>query len=341
MAVGAAAGLFADWAYATGISESDAISGRTTWLVWVPVGLGAVTLLISGLAWFVGHAFPARLLQAAGSGVLLIPSGIVIVVTEAVQAWLPTWLAPVVTNSDVFAFRAGIGAWIALVVAIGGLAIAATGLPQTAGAPGGGGVRGYVAFVLTIVGATGLMVLRARPFAQVEVTVDDGLTTEIAAAVDGVSGTDVVAAGEAIVAAAEGSTRINLVAGDIPLFGQVTLIATLALVVALFVMLIRPGIGSLITVATASGTLIFTGWILSAIVVTIDTVIPDSWLAVDGYAAVAAETTTSIWWLTLWSMMFTVGVAMVALNLDISGTPPDVVEEQVVADAGRYEWGAY
>lgn len=339
LAIVATAGLFADWVYASGISEQNSISGISTWLIFGPVGVGTLLLLAGATCWQGGNTGTARVLYATGSVAVLIPAFTVVLVTEMVQAWLPSWLAPVLTNSDAFAFRAGVGAWSTLIVAVGGLAIAAIGIPQQRGSGREEGVSGYVALVSTLVGASGLMVLRARPFAQVQLNVENGLVDQVTSAVGGSPGEVATTVGEFFGDPVAGTTRVNLVAGDIPLFGQITLLATVVLIVSLIVMVLRPGIGSVAVAASAAGTLTMSGWLLSSIVVTIDTVIPETWLAVDGYAAAAASTTTSIWWLALWSMVFSVGLAGVTRGLGAVGVTGGGLESKESDVEFNYDWG--
>ena len=322
--------LFSDWVYVTGIDDGDVVGGTESTWIWFPVALAILSLIGAGILHQVGQASVARIVQSAGAGILFIPAGFIVIVTEVVQAALPTWLAPVLTNSDVFAFRAGVGAWMGLVIAIALVVIAIIGLPASDD-DSERGFRAYSATLAMLVGSTGLMVLRARPFAKVELEVsDEGLTSTAGSLAEQVGEPEVAQVGEQVADAVSGEITINLVAGDIPLFGQVTLFATVGLVIALVVLLIRPRLGSVVVAATMSGVLMFSAWLLSAIVVIIDTVIPDSWLAIDGYAAASASPTTSVWWTLMWSSIFVAGTSSLALVIaddapvrDVTGSDPE------------------
>jgi len=333
--------LFSDWVYVTGVGDGDVVSGTQSTLIWFPVALAVVALVSAGVLHKVGQGSVARIVQSSGAAVLFIPAGFIVIVTEVVQAALPTWLAPVLTNSDVFSFRAGVGAWTGLVVAISLVVIAIIGLPA-GDDDSERGFRAYAATLAMLVGSVGLMVLRARPFAKVELEVsDDGLTSGIGAIAEQVGEPEVAQVGEQVADVVSGDVAINLVAGDIPLFGQVTLFATIGLVVALIVLLIRPRLGSVAVAATMSGVLMLSAWLLSAIVVIIDTVIPDSWLAIDGYAAASASPTTSVWWTLMWSVIFVAGTSSLALviadaspvRVGSSDTP-----EPLMSDGPMFDW---
>jgi len=332
-------GLFADWVYATGIGDDNSVTGRDQWLIWCPVVLGVLLLLASGVMWWRGDSRRARVAQIAGALAILLPSVVAVVVTEAVQSWLPTWLAPVLTNSDVLAFRAGVGAWIALVAGLGAVTIAVLGPVDSIGSASSSISLG--AFIVMAVGAAGVMVLRARPFARVELSAGDQIINGVGGTVDDVAPDAVGDVIGDVVAGSSGEITVNLVAGDIPIVGQITLLATLVLVIAMVALIMRPNHVGIVVAGTAAGCLIFFGWLIAAVVETVDTVIPNSWLAVDGYGAVAASTTSSLWWLGLWSLLFTVGVGVTVSSLQFE--PGDDVADHfgtVVKPEEPFTWGS-
>lgn len=333
-----AASLATNWVFVAGIDEDNATQGMETWLIRWPVMSGLFLLAMGLVAWLIDRVVSARLLQGVAGVLILLPSVVVIAVTEVVQATLPTWIAPVLTNSDVFAFRAGVGAWMALVVGIGLATVSLVGLSASDGPQRRRSDVSGLALTMTVVSASALMVLRARPFAVVDLEVDT------ARAIDSLSGLAEGAQADQVLRAVGEAGRsgdgvtINLVAGDIPGFGLLTLLATITLIVGLVLMVVRPSLLALIGTAAASGALIFSTWSLSAVLQLVDSVIPKSWLSVDGYVAVEARASGSLWWLLAWGTAVTIGIAACSMGLTpTSDSAADPVESEPIVSIDS--WG--
>ncbi|MGA1074860.1 MAG: hypothetical protein ACO307_06960 [Ilumatobacteraceae bacterium] len=329
--LGVVAALFMRWIEAGALGDADGKSALVTVPLLVPAALGALAALVAAVLAALG--MPAsRVVAIVAAALMLAPSALVVVVTEAVQAALPTWLAPVLTNSDFLSFRAGTGAWIALSAGIV-MIVAATSIDRIASLVEDRRDRrsAFAAPLVAFGASVALIVLRARP---VVVAAVDGLDSSIADAaasigditgdetgltdrvVDTLGGTDI-----------DGASQVRIVLGDLPLVGLVSFVAVIVLAVAATLVLLRPRAVWPVLAGASAGVLLFCHWLVAAVIEVGNAILPDSWLEVgDGQLVVAADTSDALRWATLWATG--VFVALVVSVVTSEGVTPGYADDE-------------
>lgn len=275
----------------------DSGGARSAWGVW-PLALGVAlvgaALVAAGVARLVRGDDSFRLLGVAAGSVLTVAAGLVVLATEVAQSILPSWAAPVVTNSDFFALRAGLGTWLAVCVGVFALLVSLLPSPFLAAAGRGNiGAVDLAARAVVLCGAVVLAVLRSVPVAEAGVSDVLGLTES-----DGVS-------------------SVRLVMGDLPVLGPLSLFASLLVVASAALVVIRGSDVWVVLAGAAAGTLLLAQWLVAVAVRTADAVLPDGWLDLDdGQVAATLTSTGGVWWSAFVAMVTLAGNAVVATRSD-------------------------
>jgi hypothetical protein len=340
VAIAVGISLLMRWIEVGALGESGGRSALATVPLLAPVGAGAVLALCAAILAALGRS-TARFVAIVAASLILAPSLAVVVVTEALQAALPTWLEPLITNSDFLSFRAGPGAWLALSVGVV-LMVSVTSLGKFASLVENSRTHrvAVVAPVVAFGASVALIALRAQPAVIARVDGVHGSLAGTTAKVGNLAGGNGAIASRAVDrllgSEFDDSQQVRIVLGDLPVVGLLSFIAVLVLAVAAAFVLLQPRAVWTWLAGTAVGTLLFCHWLVAASVEIGNAVLPDSWLALgDGQVVVAADTSNALRWATLWATL-TFGALIASIVISESDPAPgDALDDFVDENSGR------
>lgn len=248
--------LWRPWLTAGAVEER-----RTETVFWfAPAGVAVLVLTVGTAVLILLSSHTDRSMSApivAMSVGALLPGVLVIVVVEFAQSLIPTWLTPVLTNSELLTLRADYGVWSHTGLLVAGVMIWAVSGSMTSGGDLVSSRRaaGRLALLLTIVA---LPVIRALPLFTV------------------------TASSENLGNGDRNLAMVEIVPGEVPILGIASTVAIFGFIVLGLLAFISPHRLTLIAVSVALGSHLAIIWLQITVTQIADAILPESWSGLVG-----------------------------------------------------------